>query len=354
MRLPTRGLLLCSAALATVVIGCADKAKEGRPRRPEITGAGATFPYPLYARWTSSYLAQADVRVNYYSVGSAEGLRLLNAGTVDFGASDLPLGRATLDTIGCGGAIQVPMVAGAIAVAYQLPGVDTSIVLDRDALAAIFSGRVRRWNDPRIARLNPSVRLPDRPVQVVHRGAGSGTSATFANYLGASPLWPRATGNEPNWPVGTAEEGNEGVAARIRQTPGAIGYVEIAYARQSLLRTARIVDASGSATSPSADGVRAALALLDTATLERTGAMVNRPGAGAYPVVAISWLVIPRRYPDATRRERIVAFVRWALHEGAKEAGSLEYVPLPNGIVVHYDSLVGQIGTGPCSTAPSP
>jgi phosphate transport system substrate-binding protein len=321
--------------------------------RPELTGAGATFPYPLYSRWTSTYLGLADVRINYLSVGSAEGVRLLARKNIDFAGSDVPLARTALDSLACGGALQIPTVAGAIAVAYNVPGLDTLITLDRETLVGIFSGRITRWNAPEIARRNPAFRFPALPIRVVHRSSGSGTSAAFAAYLAGSPRWVRRSPDDL-WPVGVSEEGNEGVAARVRQTAGAIGYMEIAYARQNLLRTARLLDREGQVVAPSVEGVRKALASLAPGALDGSVALIDAPAPGAYPVVAISWFVVPRTSPDAAQRDRLVSFLHWTLSGGADEAGTLEYVPLPRETVMHYDSLVGQIRTGPCPAAPSP
>lgn len=353
--LPPYAALAFVACIATAATaGCGREGRTPAPRRPEITGAGATFPYPLYARWTARYLTAADVRVNYYSVGSAEGIRLLAQGAVDFGASDVPLSPTARDTVGCGGVIQLPTVAGAVAVAYRLPGVDTLLTLDVDALAQIFRGRVTRWNAPAIQRRNPGVRLPDLPIRVVHRSAGSGTSAAFARYLATSPFWDGARRGNAEWPVGTSEEGNEGVAARISQTAGAIGYVEIAYARQNLLKTARLVARSGQVVPPSADAVRAALSALGPVVPDTVDVILDAPADGAYPVVALSWFVIARQQPDRDKRDHLTAFLRWAMHEGAAEAGALEYVPLPPALLVHYDSLVGQLTVGRCPRSSRP
>ncbi len=354
---PLRAARAARALLVLLVLGLAacgrpDRSQSAEPRQA-LTGAGATFPYPLYSRWTSSYLQLADVRINYLSVGSAEGIRLLTAGTIDFAGSDLPLSPRALDSLGCGGAIQVPTVAGAVAIAYHIPGVDTLITLDRESLAGIFSGRIVRWDAPEITRQNPTFTFPPLRIRVVHRSSGSGTSAAFAAYLRGTRSWhPRS--DDDLWPVGIAEEGNEGVAARVRQTRGAIGYMEIAYARQNLLRTARIADAGGHPVAPSVAGVRKALESVSVAHLEQTEAVVNSPVPGAYPIVAVSWFVVPKRIAEPARRDRTVAFLHWALTDGTGDAGALEYVPLPRETITHYDSLVGTIASGACPKAPSP
>ena len=299
-----------------------------RPARTDLVGAGATFPYPLYRAWFTEYGTHAPVRINYYSVGSIEGLRLLADGRADFGASDRPLPRA-MDSrpSGCE-RLAVPTVKGPIAVVYTVPGVDTltPLRLDDQVLAGIFAGRITHWNALALRALNPMLTLPDLPIIVVHRGVGSGTSKAFGDYLVATGAWPRAPGDtgDVRWPVGIAAEGNEGVAVEVKVTNGAIGYVELSYARQNALPVAALRTALGSYVQPGS-------AHTD------------------YPITARTWLVIDPSRLQRAHGAALVGFVRWALHAGAEQARALEYTPVRPDTVAHYDSVLASLDFARCS-----
>lgn len=323
-----RHTLACVAATAVLACGEARDATTIAP--VNLTGAGATFPYPLYRAWFSEYAAHARVRINYFSVGSAEGLRLLDQGEADFGASDLAVQPATgVRAPGCA-RIAVPSVRGPIAVAYNLPaasGEPIPLRFDAALLAAIFSGKVTRWNAPEIAGINPGVTLPATLITVVHRGTGSGTSRAFSDFLSTSGRWKGGTvgdTTEVHWPVGLAAEGNEGVAMEVKVTIGAIGYVELAYARQNRLSVGRVKGAANEFLSPGSES----------------------PG---YPISARTWLVIDPTHVPAERGTPLVAFVRWALHEGAEQARAMEYTPIDADTVSKYDSLLKTIRFDRCA-----
>ncbi|HEX7240756.1 MAG TPA: phosphate ABC transporter substrate-binding protein PstS, partial [Longimicrobiaceae bacterium] len=224
-----------------------------------LTGAGATFPYPIYSKWFSTYGAQNPVRVTYGSIGSGGGIRQVTEKTVDFGASDAPMNEEELAK--APGMLHIPTVLGAVAVTYNLPEVRQPVRLDGEVLGAVFLGEVKKWNDPRIARLNPGVALPDRDVLVVYRTDGSGTTYVFTDYLSAvSPAWKQrvGTGKSVQWPTGLGAKGNEGVAGQVKQTPGAVGYVELAYARQTGLPAAAVQNRAGQFVEPSVEATTAA------------------------------------------------------------------------------------------------
>jgi phosphate transport system substrate-binding protein len=309
--------LLGAAALA-MTIACTSEREAAATARITLAGAGATFPYPLYRAWFSEYAEQTGVRMNYFSVGSAEGLRLLEHGDVDFGATDRQALPATSARGAACARVAVPMVIGTIAVVYNLPSLEGAAPLRFDAtlLADIFAGRVTRWNDARIAARNAGIALPGLPVTVVHRGNGSGTGQAFGAFLSTSRAWPGATmdTSDVHWPVGIAAEGNEGVAVEVKVAAGAIGYVELAYARQNRL-------AVGAVRGPN-------------------GFVVPGLGASDYPISARTWLVIDPARTTAERGRPLVEFVRWALRDGARQARVLEYTPISADTVARYDSLL--------------
>lgn len=282
----------------------------------DLVGAGATFPYPLYRQWFAEYRAGSGVRINFLSVGSGEGIRLLFDEDVDFGASDRPLRAGERARARCG-PVEIPMVVGAIAVVVNLPRIASVVRLDADVLAAIYSGEVTRWDDPMLRALNPSLALPAAPILVVQRAQASGTSEVFASYLATSARGraaPRAS--RSLWPVGERVEGNEGVASQVQVREGTLGFVELTYAQQSQLATAAVRNASGAFVRP------------DAASLARA-ALVGAGDAGAYPITAVTNLVIDRALGDSTRGAHFLAFARWALRNGAGAATALGYHPLP-------------------------
>jgi phosphate transport system substrate-binding protein len=318
----------------------------------DLTGAGATFPYPLYSKWFSDYAAKTGVRINYQSIGSGGGIRQLSERTVDFGASDSPMTDAELAKAKGGPIMHVPTVLGAVAVTYNLPDVSAPLKLSGTVLADIFRGAITKWNDARIAALNAGVTLPARDILVVHRSDGSGTTYIFTDYLATvSPAWAKAPGRgkEVQWPVGLGGKGNEGVAGQVKQTPGTIGYVELAYAKQNRLAVAAMQNAAGNFVLPSVESATAAAA----GVAEKLGkdtdyrvTIVNAPGAEAYPISSFTWLLVYKTQADSVKGRKIVDFIRWALAEGSASAAALDYAPLPAAMVADLTARLSDIGPG--------
>lgn len=318
----------------------------------DLVGAGATFPYPLYRRWFAEYGAESGVRINYFSVGSGEGIRLLLDEGVDFGATDRPLRPDEVARAACG-PLDLPTVVGAIAVAYNLPAVGTPLRLDAEVLAGIFLGRITRWDAAGIRALNPGLALPSRPITVVHRVRTSGTSEVFARYLDGSAEWRAAqTGGELRWPVGTGVEGNEGVAAAVRVGEGSLGFVEYSYAQQSRLQVAALRNAAGAFVPPGAASLAAAAdELLVPAGADTLPALVGARAPGAYAVAALTRIVADSALGDPVKAAHLVAFARWALTEGARSASDLGYAPLPAAVARRLTARLDAIVPGRCPAA---
>jgi len=300
----------------------------------DLTGAGATFPYPLYSKWFSLYAKLTGVRINYQSIGSGGGIRQLSEGTVDFGASDSPMSAEEMAKAKGGPVLHIPTVLGAVVVTYNLPALNAPINLTPQVIADIFSGRIKKWNDTRIASLNPGLPLPGSDILVVHRSDGSGTTYIFTDYLTkAAPSWKAVgKGKEVKWPVGLGGKGNEGVAGQVKQTPGAIGYVELAYAKQNKLPIAAIRNKDGKFVIASVPAVTAAAAGAAKTLPPNTDyriSIVDAPGADSYPISSFTWILVYQHQKDAVKGKKLVDFLEWALTEGQKEAPPLDYAPLP-------------------------
>jgi phosphate transport system substrate-binding protein len=298
-----------------------------------INGAGATFPYPIYSKWFDEY-AKVDpsVRFNYQSIGSGGGQKQILAQTVDFGASDGPMSDDNLAKAP-GKLLHIPTVAGADVVAYNLQG-NPALKLDRDAIAGIFLGQIKKWNDPKITALNPGVTLPDQEIVVVHRSDGSGTTYIWTDYLSKiSPEWKTKVGTNTsvNWPTGIGGKGNEGVAGQIKQTPGALGYVELIYAVQNKMPYADVKNSAGNFVKPSLESVTAALATADIPDDFRFS-ITNAPGKDAYPIAGATWLLVYQQQKDAAKGKKLVEFLKWSLTDGEKMAKDLQYAPLPESV----------------------
>jgi phosphate transport system substrate-binding protein len=309
-----------------------------------INGAGATFPYPIYSKWFDAY-AKVDpsVRFNYQSIGSGGGQKQILAETVDFGASDGPMTDENLAKAP-GRLLHIPTVAGAVVVSYNVPGL-TQLRLDGLTLADIFLGKITKWNDARIGSQNQGLSLPDQDIVVVHRSDGSGTSYIFTDYLSSvSTEWKSRVGRNTsvNWPVGLGGKGNEGVAGQIKQVPGAIGYIELAYALQNRLPFADMKNAAGNYITASLGSVTEALA---TATIPEDFrfSMVNPPGAKAYPIAGATWLLVYQQQSDSIKGRKLVEFLKWAYTEGEKMATALNYAPLPDNVVQRVLARVNEI-----------
>lgn len=301
----------------------------------DLTGAGATFPYPIYSKWFSDYATATGVKINYQSIGSGGGIRQLSEGTVDFGASDSPMSDDEMSKAKGGAILHIPTVLGADVITYNLPGVTGGLKLTPAVIADIFMGRVKKWNDTRIASLNAGVSLPNQDILVVHRSDGSGTTYIFTDYLStAVPAWKTSVGKgkEVKWPVGLGAKGNEGVAGQVKQTPGSIGYVELAYATQNKLPIAAIRNKAGQFVAASVPAVTAAAAAAAKALPANTDyriSIVDAPGADSYPISSFTWILVYQHQQDAVKGKKLVDFLNWALTEGEKSAVTLDYAPLP-------------------------
>ncbi|PYP54011.1 MAG: phosphate ABC transporter substrate-binding protein PstS [Gemmatimonadetes bacterium] len=307
----------------------------------DLTGAGATFPYPIYSKWFSDYAKQTGIKINYQSIGSGGGIRQVSEQTVDFGASDGPMSDEELAKAKGGPILHVPTVLGADVITYNLPGVTAALKFTPDLIAGIFMGRVTKWNDSRITSLNPGVSLPNQDILVVHRSDGSGTTYIFTDYLDkVSPAWHASVGKgkEVKWPVGLGGKGNEGVAGQIKQTPGAIGYVELAYAKQNNLPVAAVRNKAGQYVAASVPAVTAAAAGVAESLPANTDyriSIVNARGADSYPISSFTWILVYQHQTDAVKGKKLVDFLNWALTEGEKVAPTLDYAPLPTAMAAN-------------------
>ncbi|MFQ5847936.1 MAG: phosphate ABC transporter substrate-binding protein PstS [Candidatus Methylomirabilales bacterium] len=302
-----------------------------------INGAGATFPFPIYSKWFWQY-RQVDpsVKFNYQSIGSGGGIRQIIARTVDFGASDAPLSDAELQKAPST-LLHIPTVMGAVVVIYNLKGTGKGLKLTAAVLADIFLGKITRWNDARVSKLNPRVSLAGADVIVVHRSDGSGTTSIFTDYLSSvSPEWKEKVGHGKSvkWPVGLGGKGNEGVAGQVRNTRGAIGYVELAYAEQNKLSYAAIQNTAGHFVAPSLKTTSAAAAgAAATMPADFRISLVNQPGKHSYPIAGFTWILVYQQQQHCNRGRKIVEFLWWATHEGETYAPELLYAPLPDKVV---------------------
>jgi phosphate transport system substrate-binding protein len=301
-----------------------------------IRGAGATFPTPLYEVWFDKYNEKySNISIDYQSIGSGGGIKAITEKTVDFGASDAAMKDDELAKASSP-IVHVPTALGAVVLTYNLSGV-SDLKLDGDSVARIFLGTIKRWNDPAIAAMNAGVSLPDAQILVVHRSDGSGTTNTFTSYLAAvSADWKSkvGAGKEVNWPTGIGAQGNDGVAGSVQQNAGGIGYVELNYAQQSSLATAKMKNADGEFVAATTEGVTAAA---DAAAGEfpadsRQAPLINRSGAQTYPIAAYTYLLVYKNQTDTEKAKTLVAFMAWALNDGQGEESALGYAPLPGSV----------------------
>jgi phosphate transport system substrate-binding protein len=301
----------------------------------DLTGAGATFPALIYDKWFRDYAQKTGVHINYQAIGSGGGVRQLSEETVDFGASDGPMTDDEIAKAKGGRVLHIPTVIGAVAIAYNLPELKEPLKLDGGTLAQIYLGHITKWNDGRIANLNPGVPLPNRNILVAHRSDGSGTTYIFTDYLSSlNKEWAvgPGRGKDISWPLGLGGKGNEGVAGQVRQLPGAIGYIELAYAKQNKLAYAAMKNASGSFVLPSIESATAAAASKTTKLSAKTDyrlSIVNAPGAESYPIASFTWILVYQNQTDAEKSRKLVDFLKWALTEGQNSAATLDYAPLP-------------------------
>ncbi|HWW63307.1 MAG TPA: phosphate ABC transporter substrate-binding protein PstS [Sphingomonadaceae bacterium] len=317
----------------TVALGAAMVLVQGA-QAADISGAGATFPAPIYAKWAEAYRAQTGIGLNYQAIGSGGGIKQIKAKTVAFGASDKPLKPAELNEAGL---YQFPTVMGGVVPVMNLPGVKPGQVhLTGAVLADIYLGRVNKWNAPQIAALNKGVRLPNLPITVVHRSDGSGTSFLFTSYLSMkNPLWAKQVGasDSVQWPTGIGGKGNDGVAAMVRQTVGSIGYVEYAYAKQNGSTFALLQNKAGKFPAPTAANFAAAAAGAKWAAAPGNYILLlDQPGANAWPITGATFILLHKNQADAASGASVLKFFDWAYKNGDKQAVALDYVPMPAGV----------------------
>jgi phosphate transport system substrate-binding protein len=307
----------------------------------DISGAGATFPYPIYAKWADAYKKETGVGLNYQSIGSGGGIKQIEARTVTFGATDAPLKGEELDK---NGLVQFPMVMGGIVPVINLEGVKAGdLVIDGPTLAKIFLGDIKTWDDPAIKKLNPNAKLPSTAIAVVHRSDGSGTTFNFAYYLAqVSDDWKSKVGfnTSVEWPVGIGAKGNEGVSNNVGQTKGSIGYVEYAYALQNKLVFTKMVNKDGKTVAPTSEAFQAAAANADWNSVPGYGVILaNQVGAASWPMTAATFILVPKQPQDPAAATSALKFFAWAYAKGGKMAEELDYVPMPAKIVGQIETM---------------
>jgi len=326
------GIALVALGLAAAV--CADSTLS-------ISGAGASFPNPIYTKWIADYQKKnTSIQINYQSIGSGGGIKQVTEGTVDFGASDGPMNddqlKAFQDKHGFA-ILHFPTVLGAVVPTYNIPGVSAELSFTPDALAGIFLGKITKWNDPIIAGANKGVSLPNEDIVVVHRSDGSGTSYIWTDYLAkVSDEWKSKVGKgaSVNWPVGLGGKGNEGVAGVVKQTPNSLGYVELIYAIQNKMPYGKVRNSAGTFIKADLESVTAAASgAAKSMPDDFRVSITDAPGKSAYPVSSFTWLLIPQKFSDGAKRDAIKSFVKWALADGQNEVESLSYAKLPKEVV---------------------
>jgi phosphate transport system substrate-binding protein len=312
----------------------------------KINGAGATFPNPIYSKWFSEYSSQhPGVQINYQSIGSGGGIRQVTAGTVDFGASDGPMSDQQLAESKVK-IVHIPTVIGAVVPIYNLAGVNTELRFSPDVLADIYLGKITNWDDARIAKDNPGVKLPNSGINVVHRSDGSGTTYIFTDYLSkVSADWKNGPGKNTavSWPKGIGAKGNEAVAGMVRQLPGTIGYVELIYALQNKIPFGYIRNAAGTWVKGSIAGVTEAAASVKSMPADYRVSITNAPGKNAYPISSFTWLLIPNPAADPSKGKVIKDFLNWMLDHGESEVEALYYAPLPDSVITKVKATVANL-----------
>jgi phosphate transport system substrate-binding protein len=311
----------------------------------EIAGAGATFPYPIYAKWAEAYAAKTGVKLNYQSIGSGGGIAQINARTVDFGASDMPLKPEVLDKDGL---TQFPPVIGGEVLVVNLPGVQPGqMTLDGPTIAKIYLGEITKWDDPAIAKLNPGLKLPGTAIAVVHRSDGSGTTFIFTDYLSkVSPEWKDkvSEGTSVEWPVGIGGKGNEGVSALTARTAGAIGYVEYAYALQNKLIHTKLINHDGAVLEPGSEVFQAAAASADWKNAPGFYLILtDQPGKESWPITGATFILMHKKQEHPDKAKEVLHFFDWAYKNGGQLAESLDYIPMPTNAVAIFEDSWKQI-----------
>ena len=333
--------MIVAAALGSAVACSGSGNADGAVKSSDVklTGAGSSFAYPLYSRWAADYLKKTGAQVNYQSKGSGAGIRQLQEMTIDFGGTDAPMTPEEISKAKGGEVLHIPVAMGAVVLAYNLPEVTTQLKMSAPVIAGIFLGRITKWNDRQIAALNPGVTLPATDIVVVHRSDGSGTTYIWTDYLSKlSPEWAKQVGKgkEVKWPVGLGGAQNEGVSGQVKQLPGSVGYVELAFARQNKLPYAAIQNAKGNFIDPSIESVTAAAAAVASGLPDTTDfriSIIDAPGADAYPISSITWALVYVNQADKAKGKELVEFLKYGLNEGQAAAKELDYAPLPNSMV---------------------
>ena len=315
-----------------------------------LNGAGATFPYPIYSKWFSEYhKVHADIQINYQSIGSGGGIRQVTEGTVDFGASDMPMtdeqlkdAESKLHTK----VLNIPTVLGAVVPIYNIPGVNAALKFTPEVLAGIYLGRIANWNDKAIAAVNPGVNFPSQEIVVVHRSDGSGTTFIWTDYLSkVSPDWKSqvGSGTSVKWPKGVGGKGNEGVAGSVRLLPGSIGYVELIYAVQNKIPYGSVQNAAGAFLKASLEGVTAAAASAPKMPADFRVSITNAPGKDAYPISSFTWMLIPEHSKDPAKGKILADFLNWMSSDGQSMTSALDYAPLPTNVAAKVKLAIQQV-----------
>jgi phosphate transport system substrate-binding protein len=336
------------AASALILAALAFTGCKPSSNNVQLSGAGSSFVYPVMTRWIQDFSqSHPSVQINYQSIGSGGGVQQVKSGTVDFGASDAPLSNDQLANFPP--VIQIPETAGPVCITYNLSSLTQPLQISPEVLVGIYLGKIKTWHDPLIAKDNPGVKLPSEPIVVVHRAEGSGTTNAFTTYLSAvSPEWQTKVGKGNNvpWPLGLGGKGSEGVTGQLRQSPGAIGYVELTYAQQNNLPVAKIKNQAGNYIAPTAQSTTAAINAF-TAQLSQDPRVpiVNPPAAAAdaYPISTLTFLIIPKDGPDNAKRAALKSFIQYIVTDGQATAGTLNYAPLPDGVKQFNQQQINQM-----------
>jgi phosphate transport system substrate-binding protein len=319
-----KSIIAAAAMIGVVSVACA----------ADISGAGATFPFPIYAKWADAYKKETGNGLNYQSIGSGAGIKQIRAKTVTFGATDAPLKAEDLDKDGLA---QWPMVMGGIVMVVNIPGVKPGeLVLDGPTVALIYMGKITRWNDPAVIKLNPNIKLPDLAIANIHRADGSGTTFNFTYYLSqVSPEWQSGIGTATTveWPSGIGAKGNDGIANNVATTPGAIGYVEFAYAEQNKLTFTSMVNKAGKTVAPTMDAFQAAAANADWSVPGFYQILANQPGDASWPMTAATFILMYKKPANVAASNDALQFFKWAYEKGNKMAQDLDYIPMPETVV---------------------
>jgi phosphate transport system substrate-binding protein len=315
-----------------------------------LTGAGATFPAPIYQKWFSEYQSIGNVQINYQANGSGGGIKAVTDGTADFGASDMPMTDEQIKTFkeknGGKSILMFPTVLGAVVPIYNIPGVTAELNFPREVMAEIFLGKITTWNDPALMKANPGVKLPSDKIVVVHRSDGSGTSFCFTDFLSkVSPEWSTKVGKNTSveWPTGLGAKGNDGVAGLVKNQTGSLGYVELIYAVKNKMTYGKVQNKAGGFIKAELSSVNAAAASMKEMPADFRVSITDAPGKAAYPISTFTWLLIPASISDATKEKAIVGFLKWAITKGQDEVESLDYAKLPAGVVSKEEKQIAMI-----------